>query len=76
MKRDYDLIRDLLAEFEKHPHDYIPIATDLENLELRRRRYHAELLCDSGLMATVGHEVFRLTNAGHDFLEAARNEGI
>ena len=76
MKRDNELLRSILFEVEEHPHDYVAITSDLSDLEARRKRYHAELLCDAGLMFEVGREVFRLTNAGHDFLEAARDEGI
>ena len=76
MKRDNELLRSLLIEVEEHPHDYVAIASDLSDIEAMRRHYHAELLCDAGLMREVGRDVFRLTHAGHDFIEAARNEGI
>ena len=41
-----------------------------------KRRYHAALLCDAGLMVQSGDHAFRLTNQGHDHLEAIRDPGL
>ena len=38
--------------------------------------YHLQLLCDAGLMAQVGQAGFRMTNQGHDYLDAIRDDGI
>ena len=42
----------------------------------RRERYHILLLIDAGLLTEVGKGTFRITNSGHDYLEAIRDEGI
>jgi len=44
--------------------------------EQDKRRYHALLLCDAGLFQRESTDSFRLTSAGHDFIEAMRDEGI
>lgn len=42
----------------------------------RRRHYHVLLLCDAELLAPVAKSTYRITSAGHDFLEATRDAGI
>ena len=39
-------------------------------------RYHARLFVDAGFLANERSHQFRLTNAGHDYLNAIRDEGI
>ena len=76
MKRDNDLIRDLLMEFEAREDFLIVVAPHLSmSLDERQRWYHVELMCDAGLMTPVGKGTFRITHQGHDFLEATRDQG-
>ncbi len=86
MKRDPDLIRDLLDYIEKN-HDGVNSITsneikfkDYDEIQIA---YHLSLLRDAGLILGKGTSAFkgpplwiisRLTNDGHDFIEAARND--
>ncbi len=77
MKRDDDYIRELLLEFEAHD-DWLVLAPQTLNPtpEERSRQYHIMLLADAGFATNVGQETYRLTKAGHDYLDAVRDEGI
>lgn len=81
MKRDMNLIRLLLLETEgEEP------KPDLSSFSEDRRVYHSALLIEAGLVhgdilsdgegQPVGTVTLRLTWAGHEFLDAARNETI
>jgi hypothetical protein len=82
MKRDMDLIRLLLQDIEgEEP------KPDLSGCSDRQVFYHLELMQDAGLIVVgflrggsgeiVGVEPgLRLTNLGHDFLEASRSETL
>ena len=77
MKRDNDLLRQILMDTEKQD-DYIlsfflPFSAPIED---RRYKYHIDLLCDAGLMVQISEEEYRITNAGHDYLEAIRQDTI
>lgn len=85
MKRDMDAIRSILALLEAcdgQP-DFRPLLTDA--FTVRHLSYHLYLIHDAGLaigieQSNLGGGDFpfvlltHLTNAGHDFLEAARND--
>jgi Hypothetical protein (DUF2513) len=80
MKRDMDLIRALLLKAEEQP-PYGPFT----NMEFPGRsedemRFHAELAQEAGLIEAEfmmdGFFVRRLTYAGHEFLDAAREEKL
>jgi len=77
VKRDADYLRELLLEFERQD-DWLIV--DFHTLspapELRKRGHHIELLCDAGFMVQVSDSGYRLTNQGHDYLQAIRDEGI
>lgn len=77
MKRDDEYIRALLFEFEAQQ-DWLVILREYIGMpaEERKRQYHVLLLCDAGLAKEVGKSSYRLTAAGHDFLDAIRSEGI
>ncbi|WP_172294197.1 DUF2513 domain-containing protein [Pseudoruegeria sp. HB172150] len=77
MKRDDDYIRELLfaAEAEDDPH-VIAVKTLGADQEEVRRIYHIDLLSDAGLMVETGKGVFRLTNQGHDYIEAIRSDTV
>jgi len=77
MKRDDDLIRELLFEAEASDQPYLlavlvmnPSDTDL------KRHMHAVWLSDAGFFQEVNKGVFRITNQGHDYLAAIRDEGV
>ena len=87
MKRDMDLIRQILTEIEAKPFDGNMINLDLEDSAGDQKlRYHVILLREAGLIDAV--EPFpggdslqtgpiyptRLTWEGHEFLEAARDD--
>ncbi|RJL03325.1 DUF2513 domain-containing protein [Paracoccus aestuarii] len=77
MKRDDDLIRDLLFEAEAADQPRLLVSTHLSSpLEERRRHEHALLLCDAGFFQEISKDVFRITNQGHDYLAAIRDDGV
>jgi hypothetical protein len=83
MKRDLDVVRKLMETFEeKLPGP--PIRTFSGDFEMPSTEVleHVALMCDAGLLEgncdpLQGHVyVKRITWAGHDFLDAARNEDV
>ena len=82
MKRDMDIIRRILIAVEDadEPVEIIPDCTDAVF------GYHAALLIDAGLatgdvvdgpnLQPMAGSIFRLTWAGHDFLDAARSDTV
>lgn len=76
MKRDNDLIRQLLLEAEAEPTPYIIIPfTHSSDQEDVRRNHHADLLCDAGLFTNPSKDMYRLTNQGYDFISSFKIEG-
>jgi predicted transcriptional regulator len=77
VKRDQELLRQLLFEYEAQD-DWLIIATSTLSMtsEARIRMGHLKILCDAGFVTPVGRDTYRLTNAGHDYLDAVRDEGI
>ncbi len=75
MKRDNDLIRDLLLDFEQRE-DWLILFRQTDDMSTEDRMWvgHLFLLCDAGLVTEVGRGTYRLTSQGHDFLEATRDE--
>ncbi len=81
MKRDMELIRLLLLRDEGEQ----PVP-DLSAYSDEQLLYHSVLLIEAGLVhghigtgnqgEPVGTVIFRLTWAGHEFLDAARNDTI
>lgn len=81
MKRDVDLIRQLLFDIEQHGCE-----CTLESLRNtatheadERKRYHLRLCIDAGLAKEIdrsatGSPCVRLTNAGHEFLDICRGD--
>ncbi len=79
MKRDDDLIRDLLLKMEE-AEDYIfccPASIGM-GIEERRQYFHLQLLSDAGYVMETGRNggVFRLTNPGFDYLNTIRDGEI
>ena len=78
MKRDDDLIRELLFKYEGHE-DWVfvmPGYTMDSSKEEQKERYHLHLLQDEGMIAVVGRGTFRLTAQGHDYIHAIRSDNI
>ena len=77
MKRDQDFIRELLFEFEEAEDFYIDGSEVMGiSRDEVRRVYHIKLLKDAGFLADLDEGMFRLTNSGHDYIEAIRDEGV
>jgi uncharacterized protein DUF2513 len=84
MKRDMDLARQILLEVEKYPHNYgMGIELDIPDHSAEEIEYNVILLRDAGLVllndsSRAGPEPYmptRLTWEGHEFLDAARDDG-
>lgn len=79
MRRDDDLIRKLMLDFEESDD---PLLTHLTTWDAdgddERKYFHLRLLVDAGFLAESGKSdgVFRMTNAGHDFCAAIRDDTI
>jgi hypothetical protein len=80
MKRDVDLIRQLLLEIERQgPDCSVDVLRNGAPPEAdERTRYHVRLLVDAGLVKEIdraagGFACVRLTNAGHEFLDLCRS---
>jgi hypothetical protein len=85
MKRDMDLIRDLLLRVEKDPDldgfRYVDFdAAEFPGHSANELRYHTDLLMEAGLVIGVasgdGSSVARLTWEGHEFLASVHDAGI
>lgn len=72
MKRDDDLIRNLLLEAESSDDSLFGPFDDEDEKEYT----HAILLCDAGFFHEVQSGIFRITNQGHDYLAAIRDDGV
>ncbi|SIS86693.1 DUF2513 domain-containing protein [Phaeovulum vinaykumarii] len=77
MKRDDEYIRELLFKYEADEDWllFMPGLTKDDDAEWNERG-HVHLMIDEGLVAPVGKHGMRLTSAGHDYLDAIRNDGI
>jgi hypothetical protein len=82
MKRDVDLIRQILLDLERHGAECTLDA--LRNGSAHevdeRTRYHLRLCIDAGLAKEIdrtaaGSPCVRLTNAGHEFIDICRGDG-
>ena len=84
MKRDMNLIRELLFQLEDIPTDTIHYLKAPEGYSPDEVRYHATLLLESGLIRgrpvkTFSGSTFRdlsLTWDGHEFLDAIRPAAV
>ncbi len=77
MTRDDEYIRKLLLEIEAQEIPYVTVARILDpSQEELKRNYHIELLCDARLMTSQGGSGYRLTNQGHDYIEAIKNDTV
>ena len=83
MKRDMDLVRNILLAFEAEPTGYAPERLEIEGYTKEQIGYHALIMIEAGLLE--GQEVTpmsgscpvgmptRMTWNGHEFLEACRD---
>ncbi len=77
MVRDDAFIRKILLDLEASEETLlVSVATMDQDEEEEKLHYHVQLLCDAGLMTPVGRGTFRMTNQGHDFVAAVRDETI
>jgi hypothetical protein len=80
MKRDMELVREVLLKVEEIPFDgaFHDIAVD--GRSPNEIAYQVMLLHEAGLVEAmdlgVGWKPVRLTYSGHEFLDAARNDSI
>ena len=89
LKRDWELCRTILRLTEELPEDedhiYIFGSSELEGFTRILIGYHVHLLQEAGLVETFDARTMNdpwnlypryLTMAGHDFLEATRNDNV
>lgn len=78
MQRDDDLLRKLLFEAEEYDRGHLSsFEFEVSDEDYHRLDHHLLLLLDAGLMDVhPQHGGYRLTSAGHDFLEAVRNDTV
>ena len=89
MKRDWELCREILILTEEMPEDKhrlnVFASSELEGFTEREIGYHVHLLHEAGLLEVMEARTLNnpfllfpkfLTMAGHDFLEATRNETV
>ncbi|MBN1194542.1 MAG: DUF2513 domain-containing protein [Methanomicrobiaceae archaeon] len=83
MKRDMDLVRQILLEVEKNSDAYAPVELSIEGYSENDIAHHIALLVEAGLLVNFFNDgkIFpvamatQMTWAGHDFLDACRDEG-
>lgn len=79
MRRDNDLVRRLMLDFENSDDTLLVQLPELTpSQEGEKIYYHLQLLADAGFLEEQGRGggVFRMTNAGHDFCAAIRDDTI
>lgn len=84
MKRDMDLCRAILLKLEESERDVGWVEIDVPNYSREQTSAHIRLLAEAGLidaehltsMDGAAWKAKRLTWAGHEFIEAAKNETI
>ncbi len=86
MKRDMDLVRKILLAMEQCEHGHAPGSLEIEGYTDEAIEYHAFLMNEAGLIYAVDTTHMQslspsalplyMTWAGHDFLDASRDEGL
>ncbi|MHA6264644.1 DUF2513 domain-containing protein [Arenibacterium sp. CAU 1754] len=74
MRRDLDYLRELLFEVEAAESNVVLFSRTSESDD--REIHHVDLLCDAGFLERVSDSGYRLTNSGHDYLDAVRGETV
>lgn len=80
MRRDMDLIREILLEIESKESETSWVTVSFEGYSEQEVNYHVKLLSQEGLIKAKsymsGHMIQNLTWQGHDFIEDAKNETV
>jgi hypothetical protein len=86
MNRDMSLVRKILLEIENQATGYAPSNLAVEGYTQEQIRYHAYIMMQGGLIEGINRTDLdstspqaipkKLTWAGHEFLEAARNDTV
>lgn len=77
MTRDDEYIRNLLLGLEKAETPYFHVSTAINiNKEKLKERYHVQLMCDAGMIIFHSKSGYRLSNQGHDYIEAIKNDTV
>lgn len=88
MKRDLDLVREILLYYEVKDNDAMDDCPEIEGYESLQVNYHLLLMDEAGLLRcerevskstpsrVIKVHPFSLTWAGHEFLSAARNDSL
>ncbi|MEA5620826.1 DUF2513 domain-containing protein [Cronbergia sp. UHCC 0137] len=86
MKRDMDLIRQILFQIESHESGYAPNNIIVDGYTNEQIGYHIFIMIEGGLVKGIDvsstHSsspqaiVRRLTFSGHEFIDAARSESV
>jgi hypothetical protein len=74
VKRDDDLLRKILLDAESQE-DYLILVARTMSSD-RQYEHHIDLLCDAGFLAAVTRNAFRITNSGHDYIAAIRDDNL
>ena len=84
MKRDMDLVRQILLTLSNHESGYAPPHLELEGYNKSQIKYHCLIMGEAGLILAEDHtelgdtspgaSAIRLTWEGHDFIANAENE--
>lgn len=77
MRRDNDLIRKLMMDMEADPDPLFVFVLE-DDAEDERIYFHLRLLADEAMLEETGRGggTFRMTNKGHDFVQAIRDDTI
>lgn len=78
MKRDQMLMEAILGKLLEAPEPLINVTGLAQRLNVDQSviRHHLHLLKDKGRITEVEGGFWRLTNAGHDYLEGSPEQGI
>jgi hypothetical protein len=80
MKRDMELFREVLLKVEEIPFDGASHDIAVDGRSPNEIAYHVMLLHEAGFIEALDLGVcwkpVRLTYSGHEFLDAARNDGV
>jgi hypothetical protein len=83
MKRDWELVRQILLDLENVPHDQLVVADEGQDTNVFG--YHCKLMRDAGLIEAnvseymeggIKGQAIRMTWAGHEFLDSIRPKPI